>query len=118
MNVIHIEVPPLRQRREDVPALFRYFQCVHAARLGRPVVELTSRRLELPHRLRLARQRARAEERGRALAVSCESERAGVEDLPTEIARGYSSAACCAAVCLGAVLCPRATRSGEHSAGA
>ena len=41
MNVIHIEVPPLRERCEDVPALFRYFLCVHAARLGRPVIDLT-----------------------------------------------------------------------------
>jgi DNA-binding NtrC family response regulator len=41
MNVIHIEVPPLRERRDDVPALFRYFMCIHAARLGRPVASLT-----------------------------------------------------------------------------
>ena len=39
MNVIHIEVPPLRDRSEDIPALLRYFICVHAARLGRPVID-------------------------------------------------------------------------------
>jgi DNA-binding NtrC family response regulator len=42
MNVIHIEVAPLRERTEDVPSLCRYFMCVQAARLGRPVVDLTS----------------------------------------------------------------------------
>ena len=41
MNVIHIEVPPLRERCEDVPALFRYFMCVQSARLGRPMIDLT-----------------------------------------------------------------------------
>ena len=40
--MIQIEVPPLRERCDDVPALFRYFMCVQAARLGRPVAELTS----------------------------------------------------------------------------
>ena len=40
MNVIHIEVPPLRERTEDISALLRYFLCVHAARVGRPVPEL------------------------------------------------------------------------------
>jgi DNA-binding NtrC family response regulator len=40
MNVIHIEVPPLRDRSEDIPALLRYFICVHAARLGRPVIDV------------------------------------------------------------------------------
>lgn len=42
MNVIHVEVPPLRDRTDDVPSLLRYFMCVQAARLGRPVIDLTS----------------------------------------------------------------------------
>jgi two-component system response regulator AtoC len=42
MNVIHIEVPPLRERPEDVPALVRYFLCVHAARMGRSMIDLSS----------------------------------------------------------------------------
>ncbi len=41
MNVIHIEVPPLRERCEDVPALLRYFMSVQSARLGRTMAELT-----------------------------------------------------------------------------
>jgi DNA-binding NtrC family response regulator len=90
MNVIHIEVPPLRQRREDVPALFKYFQSVHAARLGRPLVDLTPDALhclidyDWPDNVRELKNVAEH------LAVSCESEYAGVDDLPTEIARGFS----------------------------
>jgi DNA-binding NtrC family response regulator len=41
MNMIRIEVPPLRDRAEDVPALMRYFMCMQSARLGRPAAELS-----------------------------------------------------------------------------
>jgi two-component system NtrC family response regulator len=41
MNVIHIEVPPLRERCDDVPALLRYFMCVQSTKLGRPAADLT-----------------------------------------------------------------------------
>jgi two-component system NtrC family response regulator len=119
MNVIHIEVPPLRQRREDVPALFRYFQSVHAARVGRAMVDLTPDALscltdyEWPDNVRELKNVAEH------LAVSCESERAGVEDLPTEIARGYSSRTVLRGVAAWAPSYHREPRgSGEHSAGA
>jgi DNA-binding NtrC family response regulator len=34
LNVIHIAVPPLRQRREDIPGLFQYFLEAYAAERG------------------------------------------------------------------------------------
>ncbi len=34
IDVIHIEVPPLRDRCDDVPALFRYFLCVQCSATG------------------------------------------------------------------------------------
>jgi two-component system, NtrC family, response regulator AtoC len=41
LNVFHIEVPPLRERPEDVPVLARGFLEATARRLGRPVRELS-----------------------------------------------------------------------------
>src|SRR4029077_2138915 len=37
LNVIPIELPPLRDRRDDIPALVEHFVRKHAQRTGRPV---------------------------------------------------------------------------------
>ncbi len=36
LDVLHIRVPPLRQRREDIPALARDLLARHSARMARP----------------------------------------------------------------------------------
>lgn len=35
LSVLEISVPPLRERREDIPVLAYYFLGKHAARLGK-----------------------------------------------------------------------------------
>jgi transcriptional regulator with GAF, ATPase, and Fis domain len=40
LNVVRIDVPPLRERREDVPLLARHFVQQVAQRLGRPAPDL------------------------------------------------------------------------------
>ncbi|CAM4107266.1 sigma-54 dependent transcriptional regulator [Comamonas aquatilis] len=45
LNVATLNLPPLRERREDVPLLFEHFALQAAARHQRPVPELTSERL-------------------------------------------------------------------------
>jgi len=36
LNVVSIELPPLRERREDIPMLFEHFMLLAASRYGRP----------------------------------------------------------------------------------
>jgi len=43
LDVVPIEVPPLRERLEDVPALAVYFVAKHAARMGRPIAVVDDR---------------------------------------------------------------------------
>jgi DNA-binding NtrC family response regulator len=47
LAVVPIEVPPLRQRVEDVPLLVRHFAAAAATRLGRPACELEDDALDL-----------------------------------------------------------------------
>lgn len=48
LNVVTIDLPPLRARREDILSLARHFLAAHAAHLGRPPLVLTA---EVVHRL-------------------------------------------------------------------
>ena len=47
LNVFPIEVPPLRQRAEDVPLLVEYFVKRYAAKLGKRISRIDKRTLEL-----------------------------------------------------------------------
>lgn len=40
LKVFPIEVPPLRERREDIPMLAKYFMRQHARRMNRPIEEI------------------------------------------------------------------------------
>ncbi len=45
LNVFRIEVPPLRDRREDIRPLAEHFHATHARRLARPVLPISERSL-------------------------------------------------------------------------
>ena len=72
LNVIPIELPPLRERREDIPALVEHFVQKHAQRTGRRIERVDDGVLTGAAAVRLAGQRPRAREhdraRGRAVA--------------------------------------------------
>jgi len=42
LSVVHLKVPPLRERREDIPLLLDYFIATLAARHGRPAPKIDS----------------------------------------------------------------------------
>ena len=66
LNVIPIEIPPLRERREDIPPLVEHFIRKHAQRTGRRIDRVDDGVLAGLQQYRLAGQRARAREYDRA----------------------------------------------------
>jgi two-component system response regulator PilR (NtrC family) len=47
LNVIHIDVPPLRERREDLTALSQHFLEKHAGEMGKSIHKLSSYALDM-----------------------------------------------------------------------
>jgi formate hydrogenlyase transcriptional activator len=47
LNVFPIEVPPLRERRSDIPILVEYFVARHSARIGKKIRRVEKRTMEL-----------------------------------------------------------------------
>src|SRR5205814_2215982 len=47
LNVFPIELPPLRERKEDIPMLLDYFTKRYAGRLGKNIKSVDKRTLEL-----------------------------------------------------------------------
>ena len=78
LNVIEIRIPPLRERREDIPLLAQHFLERLSHELGKDVGGDLRRRLEGADGLQLAGQRAGTGER----------DRAGHGDLPRRRAHG------------------------------
>ena len=66
LNVIPIELPPLRERRDDIPALVEHFVRKHAQRTGRRIERIDDGVARRAAAVRLAGQRPRAREHDRA----------------------------------------------------
>ena len=88
LSVIRIRVPPLRERREEVPHLASYFLREACERLGKPDVELSSAVLDLfaqylwPGNVRQLRNEIQ-----RAVALSVAGNAVTVEHLSPEISQ-------------------------------
>ncbi len=85
INVARIDLPPLRERREDIPLLVEHFIRRHAAEMGRVVEGVDPELLEVLSRYRWpgnVRQLQNVLKRSLAM---CRGERLAVEDLPDEI---------------------------------
>ncbi len=66
LNVIPIDLPPLRERRDDIAALVEHFVRKHAQRTGRRIDGIDDGVARRAAAVRLAGQRARAREHDRA----------------------------------------------------
>lgn len=91
LNIIPIVIPPLRNRRDDIPALLDFFIAKHSA--GSHIARLTAgaRKLIMTYSWPgNVRQLESAIERAILL---CEGDEIGVEDLPVEIRQEGTSAA-------------------------
>lgn len=86
INVFPITIPPLRERREDLPALVQYLLARHAARMGKALTGITPEALE---RLAAYAWPGNVRELENVLQraiVLARGDRLGLDTLPPEIA--------------------------------
>jgi two-component system, NtrC family, response regulator AlgB len=85
LNVLHIELPALRERLEDLSALAHHILAMHAARYGRPALELDPEAEAVLARYRWpgnVRELVNALEHA---VVVCRGDRLRVDDLPDRL---------------------------------
>ncbi len=93
LNVISVEIPPLRERQEDIPLLASHFLAYFAARATRPPMGITSEAMQVLTRYAWpgnVRELENVMERAIALAASNEVR---IESLPASLLQPASSTA-------------------------
>ncbi len=45
LNVVRLDIPPLRERREDIPLLFQHFALIASSQYGREIPQLSAERM-------------------------------------------------------------------------
>lgn len=93
INVLSIDVPPLRERREDIPVLIDYFLKKHNRNATHPIAGLTAETRKVMNDYSWpgnVRQLESAIERAILLA---EGDHISLEDLPTEVRQDVGPAA-------------------------
>jgi two-component system response regulator PilR (NtrC family) len=93
LNVITIQLPPLRQRTEDIPLLARHFLQVYATENGKPIVEISPRALELLMDYRWPGNVRELENAIERAVVLSSGEVLDVELLPPSVRSGNNGAA-------------------------
>ena len=75
LNVFAVFIPPIRERRADIPLLVQHFLKKYSSIMNKPINEVTPDTMDLLVRVRLAGQRTRIGERDRARNGACETSR-------------------------------------------
>ncbi|MCB9534767.1 MAG: sigma-54-dependent Fis family transcriptional regulator [Myxococcales bacterium] len=92
LNVVHIDVPPLADRREDVPALAYHFLARHAARLGLEVHTVSAECMDVLKRHAWSGNVRELENVIEAALVFAKGEELGIADLPEAVVEAARSA--------------------------
>lgn len=79
LNSVSLAVPPLRERREDIPELARHFLAKACAKLGKPLPALSEAALEAMHACRWSGNVLELENAIERAAILCDGERVGAE---------------------------------------
>src|ERR687884_429264 len=85
INVLSIDVPPLRERREDIPVLIDYFLKKHTRNTSRPVTGLTPETKKLMNDYSWPGNVRQLESAIERAILLCEGDLITVEDLPLEV---------------------------------
>ncbi len=85
LNVVPLEMPPLRRRREDIPLLAQHFLGKHAQRHGRPAPELAPDLVEHLERYAWPGNVRQLENVIERLVVLARADTLHAEDLPAEL---------------------------------
>ncbi len=88
LNVIRLRLPPLRERREDIPLLARHFLARSAKELGVEPKRLTDEALQFLSQLPLPGNVRQLENLCHWLTVLAPAQSIRVEDLPAELRAG------------------------------
>jgi DNA-binding NtrC family response regulator len=91
LNVVHIEVTPLRERREDIPELLNYFLPLFAESHRRPAPELTAEALARLVEYNWPGNVRELKNISERLVLRCRSGRIDVAALPPELREGPES---------------------------
>jgi len=79
LNVFPIDMPPLRERQEDIPVLVEYFVDHCARKVGKNIQGITKESLDFASLLPLAREHPRIAERDERSVIMCETENFSVD---------------------------------------
>jgi transcriptional regulator with PAS, ATPase and Fis domain len=93
INVLSIDVPPLRDRREDIPVLIDYFLKKHTRNTSRLVRGLTSETKKLMQNYTWPGNVRQLESAIERAILLCEGDLITVEDLPLEVRQESRAAA-------------------------
>ncbi|NLF32356.1 MAG: sigma-54-dependent Fis family transcriptional regulator [Planctomycetes bacterium] len=98
VNVINIELPPLRERPADIPLLARHFLGVYAAEAGKEIAGFDAEAIECLHRHPWPGNVRELENCIERAVLLCRAGRIGRADLPDAVAASHNAPPVAAAV--------------------
>jgi len=85
LNVLHLHIPPLRERKEDIPLLIQHFINKHNQNLNKHIKEVDSKALELLMNYKWSGNVREVENTIERAVVLTDGDRIELENLPFEI---------------------------------